>query len=96
MATSPPSRFAHGRSEYWNRPALARAIAKEQRQLGLRLRAIRENLGLTQQEAAERAGLHPVAIARLENGKQNATLATLVCLAAAYRVHLADLFLPGS
>ena len=92
MATPPPSRFAHGRSEYWNRPTLARAIAKEQRQLGLRLRAIREHGGLTQQEAAERAGLHPVAIARLENGKQNATLATLVCLAAAYRVSLSELF----
>jgi DNA-binding XRE family transcriptional regulator len=94
MASPSPSRFAHGRSEYWNRPALARAILKEQRRLGLRLRSIRERLELTQQEAAERAGLHPVAVARLENGKQNATLATLVCLAAGYRVSITDLFLP--
>jgi hypothetical protein len=41
------------------------------------------------------AGLHPVAVARLESGKQNATLATLVCQSAAYRVSIADLFLSG-
>jgi DNA-binding XRE family transcriptional regulator len=91
----PPSPFSHGRSEYWNRPLVARAIAKEQRRLGLRLRHLREQAGLTQQEAAERAGLHPVAVTRLENGKQNATLSTLVCLASAYRVPLNDLFTDG-
>ena len=90
--SSARSPFSHGRSDYWNRPAIARAIAKEQRRLGLRLRQIRERAGLTQQEAAERAGLHPVAVTRLENGKQNATVSTLVCLAAAYRVSLAALF----
>lgn len=92
MPASSPSPFSHGRSEYWNRPAVARAIAKEQRRLGLRLRQIRETAGLTQQEAAERAGLHPVALTRLETGKQNATLSTLVCLALTYRLPLATLF----
>lgn len=92
MAASLTSPFSHGRSEYWNRPVVARAIAKEQRRLGLRLRQLRESLSMTQQEAAERAGLHPVAITRLENGKQNATLSTVVCLALAYRVPVAELF----
>jgi DNA-binding XRE family transcriptional regulator len=88
----PASPFTHGRSEYWNRPVIARAIEKEQRRLGLRLRQIRERAGLTQQEAAEKAGLHPVGVTRLENGKQNATVSTLVCLSLAYRVSIAELF----
>lgn len=93
MAAAPPaSRYAHGRSEYWSRPSTARLIARAQRRLGLRLRGIRQRLLLTQEEAAERAGLHPVAIARIESGKQNATVATLVCLARAYRVPLAGFF----
>jgi DNA-binding XRE family transcriptional regulator len=92
VVTDVHSRFAHGRSEYWSRPLVARTIAKEQRQLGLRLRQLREGLSLTQQDAAERAGLHPIAITRLENGKQNATLSTLVCLALAYRISLDELF----
>ena len=48
------------------------------------LRRRRELLGLTQEQAAEKAGLHPKHIQRLEGAKANATLTTLTALALAY------------
>ena len=47
---------------------------------------------MTQAQAAEAAGLHPVHVARVENGMANVTIATLVALASAYGVPLHALF----
>ena len=48
------------------------------------------------QQAADRIGVHPVQLARMEHGVSNVTLATLVATALAYDVPLRDLFGDGT
>jgi DNA-binding XRE family transcriptional regulator len=90
-ARSSPDR-SHGPSEVWSRPAIKRAITKAGKALGLRLRKLREERGLTQEAAAERAALHAKYLGVIEGGKANATLGTLVALAYAYEVSLSAFF----
>jgi DNA-binding XRE family transcriptional regulator len=89
---SPKSRHDHGPSEVWERPALKRAIKREQQKLGLRLRALREKKGLMQEDAAEKMGVHAKHVSRMEMGDANVTIATLVAAAVAYGVPLKVLF----
>lgn len=86
------SRFAHGRSEIHERKALGEAIRRERRRLGERLRELRTERELTQAQAAELIGVHPVHVARVETGSANITLATMTAFALAYDVHLNELF----
>jgi transcriptional regulator with XRE-family HTH domain len=69
-----------------------RALREEQRRLGARLRAMREERALTQEQAAEKIGLHSNHLQRLERGTANVTLATLVALSLAYHVAVQSLF----
>ncbi len=69
-----------------------RALREEQRRLGARLKALREERALTQEQAAEQIGLHSNHLQRLERGAANVTLATLVALSLAYRVSVRSLF----
>ena len=92
MPRAPGSPHAHGRSELKERPAVMRAFREEQRRLGARLRALREDRALTQEQAAEQIGLHSNHLQRLERGAANVTLATLVALSLAYRVYIRSLF----
>lgn len=87
-----PARGSHGASEIWQEQDLVKEIAKQQRQLGMRLRALREARSYTQERAAELAHLHALHVLRLEKGAINCTLATLVALARAYGVSVRDLF----
>ena len=82
----------HGRSEVWSRPVLRKAFERSKKRLGVRLKEIREERGLTQEQAAELAGLHAKHIGVVESGKTNATFGTLVALAFAYCVSLAAFF----
>jgi transcriptional regulator with XRE-family HTH domain len=54
--------------------------------LGGVIKALRTENGLTQEELAERAGLHPVHISMLESGKRQPALATFDRLLAALGV----------
>ena len=90
-----PSPFTHGRSEVWDRAALAREIRKVRQRLGEHLRALRVERELSQEEAAEAIGIHPTHLQRLERGVGNATVATLVAIAMAYEVTLPSLFKPS-
>lgn len=63
---------------------------KRQR-LGARLRALRQARGMTQEELAERAGLHPTYIAKIELGGRLPTLEALSSLAAALGVPAATI-----
>ncbi len=92
--TGNPSIHAHGASELKGRPVLMREVARELRTLALRLRAVRERAGLTQEQAAERIGLHAKHLQRLERGSANVTFATLVACAHAYGTAVASLILP--
>lgn len=55
------------------------AIAKA---FGERVRAVRQEKGMTQEELAEAAGLHPTYISNLERGYRVATIVTLVRVAS--------------
>jgi transcriptional regulator with XRE-family HTH domain len=58
----------------------------------MRLRELREERGLTQEQAAELMGVHPKSMPRIEGGTANPTVATLVAASVAYKVPLRDLF----
>jgi DNA-binding XRE family transcriptional regulator len=94
VPTSGKSPHSHGRSEVRTRKDLAPTIKRELKRLGKRLRELREELGLSQEEAAELMGIHPKSMPRIEGGTANPTVATLVAAAVAYKVPLHELF-PG-
>jgi len=68
------------------------ALAREQARLGEHLLELRRRSGLSQESAAELAGVHEKYLSKLERGRANPTLSTLMALAAAYRAPLATLF----
>ena len=92
MAKKPISPHAHGRSEIWERAGLVRKIGKEQKRLGALLRALRKERELTQEQAAEKIGIHAKYLQRVELGTANVTISTLVAIATAYRIQLIDFF----
>jgi transcriptional regulator with XRE-family HTH domain len=53
---------------------------------GKRIRAIREDRGLSQEELGAKAGLHRTYISLIERGKQSATLDTMEKIADALNV----------
>lgn len=59
--------------------------------LAEKLKAAREAAGLTQQQAADRSGVHAVSIARFESEARGPSVATLYKLADAYGVTVCDL-----
>ena len=62
-----------------------------QRQVGLKIKALRAKKGLTQDALAERAGLNRTHLYRLETGKQSITLRTMKLVADALDVRVRDL-----
>lgn len=60
-------------------------------ELGRRVRAGRENLGISQEEFGERSDLHRTYIGRLERGEVNPSLSNLVRLADGLGVDLGEL-----
>ena len=58
---------------------------------GAVLRARREDAGYSQEELAERAGLHRTYVSLIERGQRNATLGVLEQLARALDVRMAEL-----
>jgi transcriptional regulator with XRE-family HTH domain len=57
-----------------------------------RLRELRQERGLSQEELAFRAGLHRTYVSSAERGERNVALVNLERLAKALDVHLRDLF----
>ena len=51
--------------------------------LGTNLREARERLKLTQEQVAERSGVHATEISRIEGGKRDPQVSTLIRLAKA-------------
>jgi transcriptional regulator with XRE-family HTH domain len=54
--------------------------------LGSNLRAAREKLRLTQEELGARSGVHPTEISRMEAGKRDPQVSTLLKLAEALEI----------
>lgn len=59
---------------------------------GLAVRTRREELGLVQEELAERAGIHRTYLSDVERGSRNVSLANIERLAGALGLSLAELF----
>jgi transcriptional regulator with XRE-family HTH domain len=51
--------------------------------LGSNLRAARKKLGLTQEQVAERSGVHATEVSRIEAGKRDPQVSTVIKLAKA-------------
>lgn len=62
------------------------------RAVGLRIGEIRRSRGLTQEDAAERLGMLTPNYARIEQGRQNVTLDTIVRIAVALDVAVVSFF----
>ena len=60
-------------------------------QLGLRIRELRVKAGLTQEQLAERADLHPTYLGGIERGERNPSLKNLDKLAGALQIPLKSL-----
>ena len=58
---------------------------------GKRVRERRLALGLTQQELADRAGIHRSYIGQIEMGKRNVTLKSVARIAEALQINIASL-----
>ena len=59
--------------------------------LGLKIRALRNQLGFSQEKLAEKAELHPNYVGELERGEENVSLDTLMKIARALKVRVRDL-----
>ncbi|MCH7923467.1 MAG: helix-turn-helix transcriptional regulator [Nitrospinae bacterium] len=62
------------------------------RAFGSAIRLHRANLGISQEELADHAGLHRTYISDIERGTRNVSLLNLVRLADALRVPISNLF----
>lgn len=54
--------------------------------LGTNLRELRKSLGLTQEDVAQRSGVHATEVSRIEGGKRDPKVSTLERLARAVGV----------
>jgi transcriptional regulator with XRE-family HTH domain len=68
------------------------AFGRAAAQLGRQLKERRQKLGWTVEEAAERYGIEPAHVRRIEAGRTNPSLATLLSIADALSTELAELF----
>jgi transcriptional regulator with XRE-family HTH domain len=59
--------------------------------VGANIKRQRERLGITQEEAARRTGLHPVEFARAERGERDMRVSTIAKLARGLGIDPADL-----
>ncbi len=73
---------------------LAEVADEEAKQIGLRLKELRTRRNLTSKELAERAGITPQSLSRIEHGRHDVVFTTLRRLLAAMGYGLKDLAAP--
>jgi transcriptional regulator with XRE-family HTH domain len=66
-------------------------IQRELKLLGDAIRKYRDQAGLSQEKLAEKAGLHPVYVGKIERGEQWISLHALLRVAKALDVRMRDL-----
>ena len=59
---------------------------------GKQMKAIRKDKGLTQEQLAEKIGIHPTYVGKIENGKSNLSLLMLFKISRAVDVRLSEIF----
>jgi transcriptional regulator with XRE-family HTH domain len=67
-------------------------VATIQRQFGKRVRKLRAEKGLSQEELAFKVGIHRTYIGGIERGERNPSLKNIAAIAKALGVTLSDLF----
>jgi transcriptional regulator with XRE-family HTH domain len=60
------------------------------RALGASVRSLREGMGLSQEELADRAGLHRTYVGCIERGEKNPTILTVMRISSALGVRASD------
>ncbi|HYU18315.1 MAG TPA: helix-turn-helix transcriptional regulator [Chloroflexota bacterium] len=70
---------------------LAAAAEQQARQIGRQIKKLRESRNLTGKELAERAGISPQSLSRIEHGKHDVVFSTLRRILAAMGYSLTDL-----
>ena len=90
------SPHSHGRSELWERPDTLRVLEGLLQDVATNVREARNDLELTQEQLAERCGLHVKQIQRVETQKANPTIATLAALALGLQRSVVELLEPGA
>lgn len=63
-----------------------------QGRFGTRVRELRRQKGLTQEQLAERADLHVTYISGIETGSRNPSLTAIAALAKGFGISLSELF----
>lgn len=87
-----PSKPSHKRVRTWRSAARSSPLVTVGlTRLGKRVRRLRQQKGLSQEELAERAALDPKHVQAIEGGRVNVTFASLVGIGRALGVKLADL-----
>ena len=71
-------------------------MEKLQRRIGKRIKELRKEKGLEQQELAAECNLEKTHMSRIEAGKQNLTLKMLQRIAKGLGVDVSELFVPPS
>ena len=69
-------------------------MADVQTRFGDKLRALRTDRGMSQEDLAAAAGLHRTYVSSVERGERNVTITTIEKLAKALKVSMGDL-MPG-
>jgi len=62
------------------------------KKLGQKLKKARKNSGITQEQLAEKVGMHYTSISRIETGDANPPVQTINKIAKALKIPLSDLF----
>ena len=62
------------------------------KQLGLNLKKYRLEKGLTQENLAEKVGIHPTYVGKLESGKNNPSIKMLYKITRTLEIKLPELF----
>lgn len=63
-----------------------------EKQVGNRIKELRNNLGISQEELGFRSGVHRTYIASLEVGKRNVSIVTLEKIVKALEVSMSEFF----
>lgn len=63
------------------------------RRFGTRVRVLRREKGLSQEELADRANVHRTFIGMIERGEKNATLVTIVKISGGLEIPAAELLI---
>jgi transcriptional regulator with XRE-family HTH domain len=69
-----------------------RATPDIRERFGFAVKSRREELGLTQEEFADRAGVHRTYLSDIERGSRNVSLINIERIAAGLRLKLSELF----